>query len=157
MAIAVGIEFDWRIVDGPGVVHKIEGAACSVTSAEEGQIVVDVLAKQNDLTATDGVTVKFRKDFGDSDSDSGKGLPSYRLEADHGRAWRSRYDVAKNEIVINSAHRDFIASKLTAAKHRRYVGKLYAKEVVLINFPHDSAADVLERLIELTLRTEDVL
>ena len=157
IALAVGVEFDWRIVDGPGVVHSIEGAACSVTSAEEGQIVVEVLAKQNDLTATDQVTVKFRKDFGDDDSDSGKGLPSYRLEADHGRAWRSRYDVAKNEIVINSAHRDFITSKLTAAKHRRYVGKLYAKEVVLINFPHDSAADVLERLIELTLRTEDVL
>ena len=157
IAVTTGVEFDWRIVDGPGVVHTIDGAACSVTSAAEELIAVEVQAKQDDLVAMDQVTVKFRKDLGDSDSDSGKGLPSYRLEAEHGRAWRSRYDVAKNEIVINSAHRDFIASKLTAAKHRRYVGKLYAKEVVLINFPHDSAADVLERLIELTLRTEDVL
>ena len=157
IAIATGVEFEWRIVEGPGVVHTLDGATCSVTSAAEGPIEVAVQAKQNDLTATDFVTVKFRQDFGDSDSDSGKGLPSYRLEAEHGRAWRSRYDVARNEIVINSAHRDFIASKLTAAKHRRYVGKLYAKEVVLINFPHDSPADVLERLIELTLRTEDVL
>ncbi|HEY2252099.1 MAG TPA: hypothetical protein VGH74_13595, partial [Planctomycetaceae bacterium] len=179
MAIASGVEFNWRVVEGPGVlqsidgatrsgelptcpnspdgVNTIEGAACSVTSTVPGQIVVAVQAKQNDLVATDQVTVKFRKDLGDADSDSGRGLPSYRLEADHGRAWRSRYDIARNEIAINSAHRDFIASKLTAAKHRRYVGKLYAKEVVLINFPHDPAAEVLERLIELTLRTEDVL
>ncbi len=157
LTITDGIEFNWRIVEGPGALHTIEDAACSVTSAAEGQIVVEVQAKQHDLIAADQVVVKFRKDFGESDSDAGKGLPSYRLEAEHGRAWRSRYDAAKNEIVINSAHRDFIASKLTAAKHRRYVGKLYAKEVVLINFPHNSAADVLERLIELTVRTEDVL
>ncbi|MBI3862734.1 MAG: hypothetical protein HY290_12660, partial [Planctomycetia bacterium] len=63
----------------------------------------------------------------------------------------------RNEIIINSGHRDFVASKATSAKHRRYVGKLYAKEVVLINFPNGSPADVLERLIEITLRTEDVL
>ena len=157
MAILAGVEFDWRVADGPGVVHTIEQAACSVTSAETGQIFVEVQARQNDLTATDSVIVKFRKDFGDLDADAGKGLPSYRLEAEHGRSGRSRYDMAKNEIVINSAHRDFIASKITAAKHRRYVGKLYAKEVVLINFPHDPPGEVLERLIELTLRTEDVL
>jgi hypothetical protein len=84
-------------------------------------------------------------------------LPAYRLEAEHGQPWRSRYDVAKNEIIINSGHRDFVASKASLAKHRRYVGKLYAKEVVLINFPHESPAAVLERLVELTLRTEDAL
>jgi hypothetical protein len=157
MAILAGVEFEWRVAEGPGVLGAIDGGCCSVTSTETGQVVVEVHAKQSGLTATDRATVKFRKDFGDTDADSGRGLPSYRLEAEHGRMWRSRYDLAKNEIVINSAHRDFIASKLTAAKHRRYVGKLYAKEVVLINFPHDPAAEVLERLIELTLRTEDVL
>ena len=59
--------------------------------------------------------------------------------------------------MINSAHRDFLASRVSAAKHRRYVGKLYAKEVVLTNFPHESPAQVMERLIEVTLRTEDAL
>jgi hypothetical protein len=59
--------------------------------------------------------------------------------------------------VINSAHRDFLASRTAAARHRRYIGKLYAKEVVLTNFPHESPAEVMERLIEVTLRTEDAL
>ena len=60
-------------------------------------------------------------------------------------------------IVVLGVAQVFIAAKNTAAKHRRYVGKLYAKEVVLINFPHGSPGDVLERLVEITLRTEDVL
>ena len=84
-------------------------------------------------------------------------MPSYRLEAEHGQARRSSYSPSANEIVINSAHRDFLASKTTLAKHRRYIGKLYAKEVVLINFPHESPSEVMERLIEITLRTEDAL
>ena len=59
--------------------------------------------------------------------------------------------------MINSAHRDFLASRTAAARHRRSIGKLYAKEVVLTNFPHESPAEVMERLIEVTLRTEDAL
>ena len=59
--------------------------------------------------------------------------------------------------MINSVHRDFLTSRSTAAKHRRYVGKLYAKEVVLLNFPHESAGEAMERLIEMLVHTEDVL
>ena len=59
--------------------------------------------------------------------------------------------------MINSAHRDFLASQQTAAKNRRYIGKLYAKEVVLLNFPHESSGVAMERLIEVMLRTEDAL
>ena len=59
--------------------------------------------------------------------------------------------------MINAGHRDFHASRETAAKHRRYIGKLYAKEIVLLNFPHESAERVMERLIEILVRTEDAL
>jgi hypothetical protein len=59
--------------------------------------------------------------------------------------------------IVNSAHRDFVSSRTTAAMYRRFIGKLYAKEVVLINFPHESPAEIMERLIELTLRTGAVL
>ena len=93
----------------------------------------------------------------DGNGPGGRGLPSYRLEPEHGQPWRSRYDGKANEIIINSSHRDFLASKSSVGKHRRYIGKLYAKEVVLSNFPHESPAQALERLIEVTLRTEDAL
>ena len=106
----------------------------------------------------DRVIVKFLEEAeGDGGGQGGRGLPSYRLEPEHGQPWRSRYDARANEIIINSAHRDFLASKSSVAKHRRYIGKLYAKEVVLSNFPHESPAQALERLVEVTLRTEDAL
>jgi hypothetical protein len=157
VVIEEGVEFGWHVVDGAGELHGVEGPVCCVKSAEPGQVIVEVRAAQGEASATDQATVKFLKNTGDNAEDATKGLPAYRLEAEHGQSWRSRYDVAKNEIVINSAHRDFLASKASPAKHRRYVGKLYAKEVVLINFPHESPAGVLDRLVELTLRTEDVL
>ena len=85
------------------------------------------------------------------------GLPSYRLKAEHNQTWCSRYDVKKNEISINSAPRDLLASKTTLVKHRRYIGKSYSKGVVLLNFPHESFSEVMERFIEVIVCTEDAL
>ena len=119
-------------------------------------MIVEATARQAGVEVCDRADVKFVVDA-DPDGAGGRGLPGYRLEAEHGQPWRSRYDTTANEIVINSAHRDFLASRGSAAKHRRYIGKLYAKEVVLTNFPHETPAEVMERLIEVTLRTEDAL
>ncbi len=155
--ISEQVGYCWEIHEGSGQLSDIEQNRCAVTSAVVGAVEVEVCAKQGEHTVTDRVTVKFMEHLPSNAGDQTKGLPSYRLEAEPGRQWRSRYDEPQNEIVINSAHRDFLSSKNTAAKHRRYVGKLYAKEVVLINFPHESPGEVMERLIELTLRTEDAL
>ncbi len=164
-----------------------DAATCQVTADAIGVVTVEVVAREIDAAhragaavardawgavagdaaasaqirsqeISDRVTVKFLDDdAADGSGPGGRGLPSYRLEPEHGQPWRSRYDATANEIIINSAHRDFLASKSSVGKHRRYIGKLYAKEVVLSNFPHESPAQALERLIEVTLRTEDAL
>ena len=164
-----------------------DAATCQVTSDAIGAMTVEVVAREADAShgagvarvadawgavagdaagsaATSGqeisdrVTVKFLdEEAADGKGPGARGLPSYRLEPEHGQPWRSRYDAKSNEIIINSSHRDFLASKSSVGKHRRYIGKLYAKEVVLSNFPHESPAQALERLIEVTLRTEDAL
>jgi hypothetical protein len=150
-----GLGWDWRVVAGEALLEP-DGNQCMVTSAVLGLVTVEAVARQGAIEAADRVDVKFLEQA-DGDGTGGRGLPSYRLEAEHGQPWRSRYDAPANEIVINSAHRDFLASRSAAARHRRYIGKLYAKEVVLTNFPHESPAAVMERLIEVTLRTEDAL
>ena len=155
--IAAGVSCSWRVVGGEGLLAADDGAACVVTGTAVGAVTVEVLARQAGIEATDRVEVKFLEDAGDGDGPASRGLPSYRLEPEHGQPWRSRYDARKNEIIINSAHRDFLTSRVSAAKHRRYIGKLYAKEVVLSNFPHEPPARAMERLIEITLRTEDSL
>jgi hypothetical protein len=153
--LAGGVAFTWEIVSGSAAIAT-DGRSCRVASSSVGIVVVGVTARQGEIEVSDRVELKFVDDPL-ADAAGGRGLPGYRLEAEHGQPWRSRYDATRNEVVINSAHRDFLASHHAAAKHRRYVGKLYAKEVVLTNFPHESPAEVMERLIEVMLRTEDAL
>lgn len=150
------VAFTWRLAAGGGSIEPDE-TACGVTADVAAAATVEVTAVQGEVRATDRVEVRFEEAAEDDAGPAHRGLPSYRLEAEHGRPWRSRYDARKNEIVINSAHRDFLASRGSPAKHRRYIGKLYAKEVVLSNFPHETPAQALERLVEITLRTEDAL
>jgi hypothetical protein len=86
-----------------------------------------------------------------------QGLPGYTLEHAPGKLWRSRHDAERNVIVVNSGHRDFIfASRATALK-LRYLVRLYAKEMVRKNFPGAPAEQLLDRLIELSLYTEEHL
>jgi hypothetical protein len=183
--IPEGVRFFWRLIDGDGRLDAADGATCLVAADATGVVTVEVVARDADggpdagparapdawgaiagdaatqmpgREISDRVTVKFLDDEAAAGGAQGsRGLPSYRLEPEHGQAWRSRYDARANEIIINASHRDFLASKSSVGKHRRYIGKLYAKEVVLSNFPHESPAQALERLIEVTLRTEDAL
>lgn len=155
VAIPSGVAVAWRIAAGSAAI-AVDGLFCRVASSDLGLVTVEVTARQGDVEVSDRVDLKFIIDPV-GNGPGGRGLPGYRLEPEHGQPWRSRYDAAGNEIVINSAHRDFLASRTAGARHRRYIGKLYAKEVVLSNFPHESPAEVMERLIEVTLRTEDAL
>jgi hypothetical protein len=91
------------------------------------------------------------------DSDRRKGLPSFSYVSVPNEPWRSRFDLEKNVILINTGHRDFAAARGKAISLRRYVGKLYAKEMVFLNFPDLSAPESMERLIELIMRMETKL
>jgi hypothetical protein len=154
---AVGeFAYQWRIIEGNGVIHG-NAEVCQVSSPAAGIVMVEVQVSDGATSASAQTSVKFLAIKIEADGNAPQGLPTYLILAEHGKPWRSRYDQQKNEIVINSAHRDFLASCTPLAKHRRYIGKLYAKEVVLINFPHEPPGAVMERLIELTLRTEENL
>jgi hypothetical protein len=39
---------------------------------------------------------------------SREGIPAYTFQRAPGELWRSRHDAAKNLIVVNSGHRDFV-------------------------------------------------
>lgn len=167
LVISEDVEYFWRIVAGSGRFSAQMGPRSSVVATSDvatsniasgvGLVEVEVHASCRGHSATGAVQIRFVDNAPEDEGSSNQGLPTYRLERSPGSPWRSRYDSDKNEIVINSAHRDFLASKSSNAKHRRYIGKLYAKEVVLINFPHESADLVMDRLIEMLVRTEDSL
>jgi hypothetical protein len=60
-------------------------------------------------------------------------------------------------IVINNGHRDFVYAARIKALKLRYLIRLYAKELVLRNFVGLSPDQLLERMVELSLRTEENL
>ena len=88
---------------------------------------------------------------------SRQGLPAYTFERAPGEPWRSRFDEERNLIVINNAHRDFVFSARARTLKLRYLCRLYAKELLFKNFPGQSADRLLERMVELSLYTEEHL
>lgn len=155
LKIDSGVTFAWRVTDGTATCEP-GSAECAITSTRQGRVVVQVTAHQKQTSATAEAEIRFSNIEGE-ESTGKKGLPAYRLEPDEASRFRSRYEAGKNEIVINSGHRDFLASLSSSARHRRYIGKLYAKEVVLINFAHETPGEISERLVEMLVRTEEAL
>lgn len=86
-----------------------------------------------------------------------QGIPGYTYQKAPGELWRSRYDTEQNVVVINNGHRDFVFASRNKALKLRYIVRLFSKELVLRNFVGTAADQLLERLIELTLYTEENL
>jgi hypothetical protein len=60
-------------------------------------------------------------------------------------------------IVVNNAHRDFIYESRNRSLKLRYICRLYIKELVQKNFPGLSSDHLLERMVELSIYTEEHL
>ena len=86
-----------------------------------------------------------------------QGLPGYTFHKAVGELWRSRFDAERNLVVINNGHRDFVYAARSKMLKLRYICRLFAKELVLKNFIGIPPDQLLERLLELTLYTEENL
>ena len=87
----------------------------------------------------------------------GRGIPSYTFEHLPGKLCRSWFNQEKNVVVVNSGHRDFLFASRARALNLRYICRLFCKELVLHNFAGMAPDTLLERLIELSLHTEEHL
>jgi hypothetical protein len=156
-----GLEFAWQIVDGPGVLNNTHDQAVTfVAPPEPGLTRVKVTVRQRDVVCSgEGlltVTRELLPQLGNA-AISSQGLPGYTFERAPGEAWRSRFDMKRNVIVVNNGHRDFVYASRTKSLKLRYLVRLYAKELVLHNFVGLPSDQLLERMVELSLRTEEHL
>lgn len=92
-----------------------------------------------------------------SDNTSHKGLPGYTYLKASGELWRSRYTPEQNIITINNGHPDFIYASKLRMRQVKYISKLFAKEMILFNFPGIKPEEALERMSELLLYIEEHL
>ena len=160
-AIDSGLNMIWAIAEGKGALDKTEGEIVQFTAPDEpGLTRLEVMINQGaktceaacSITVVDSIIEQPKRD-----SLSKKGLPGYTLESARGKMWRSRYDEKHNVVIINSGHRDFVFSSRNKLRKIRYISRLFSKELISKNFVGLSADDMMERLIELSLYTEEKL
>lgn len=159
--VAEGVAYDWRLIEGGGRIENPQAEYALYQAPEEPALVrVGVTARQGDtareaqafVTVTDSLLPE-----APGRGAGGQGLPGYTLEHAPGKLWRSRLDAEQNVIVVNSGHRDYVFASRAKALKLRYLVRLYAKEMVRRNFPELRGEELLDRLIELSLYTEEHL
>ena len=153
--------FAWKVIEGGGALeHRHNQVATFIAPAEPGLVRLEVMVSQNDIErsaeALITVTHELLSQVGTTVVES-QGLPGYTFESAPGESWRSRFDTSRNVIVINNGHRDFVYVARTRTLKLRYLIRLYAKELVLKNFVGLPPDQLLERMVELSLRTEENL
>jgi hypothetical protein len=159
--VETDLTFNWEITEGGGVLdHPHDQAVILNAPAEPGLVHVRVTVSQGDIVrsaeALITVTHELLPQFGTTTIDS-QGLPGYTFERAPGDSWRSKFDTERNIIVVNSGHRDFVFAARNKSLKLRYLVRLYCKELVLRNFVGLPSDQLLERMVELSLRTEENL
>jgi hypothetical protein len=155
------LTFTWEIVEGGGTLSSTSDQEVSFEAPSLPVLVrLSVAVSQRDLrcsaealiTVTDSLDVAIGPAVVNA-----RGLPGYTFERVGGELWRSRFDAERNLIVVNNGHRDFVFATRSRALLLRYIVRLYVKELVLKNFAGQSAEQVAERMIELSLYVEEKL
>ena len=155
------LAYAWAIVEGEGMLdHANSELATFQATVEPGLVRVQVAITQGDIVCkaeahvTVTATLLTKPISGDSFY---QGLPGYTYYKAAGELWRSRFDAERNLVVINNGHRDFVYAARNKMLKLRYICRLFAKELVLKNFIGIPPEQLLERLLELTLYTEENL
>jgi hypothetical protein len=153
-----GVWFAWRILEGGGLLQSAADQEVEFRApATPGLTRLQVTVTQRDIscsaealvTITDSLPVPLTPTVV-----TRRGLPGYTFERAAGELWRCRFDAARNIIVVNGGHRDFVFATRNRATQLRYLMRLYVKELVLRNFAELPPDQLLERMIELSLHAE---
>ena len=155
------LEFHWQLVEGPGKLTDVHDQAVTFLAPEEpGLARVRVTVRQREVVCVGEGLVTVSHELLTQLAPTtvpSQGLPGYTFERAPGEFWRSKFDIKRNVIVVNNGHRDFVFASRSRSLKLRYLVRLYAKELVMHNFAGLPADQLLERMVELSLRTEEHL
>ena len=160
--IEAGVDIRWRLVEGGGsLADEDREGLRSTAPVQPGLAVLQATATQAEIERSAEATVTVAESIGerlgDSSQGGGRGIPDYTFRHAPGELSRSRYDAEHNLIVVNNGHSDYRYAEQKRARQLRYILRLYAKELVLSNFAGYDPDQMLERIIELSLYTEEHL
>jgi hypothetical protein len=155
------LAWTWSMLEGEGTLDPTGAEIATFRAGSEpGLARVAVTVKQGEVVcraeAQITVTASLLPKSGAGDS-TYQGIPGYTYHKAAGELWRSRFDAERNLVVINNGHRDFVYAARSRTLKVRCICRLFAKELVLKNFVGIPPEQLLERLLELTLYTEENL
>jgi hypothetical protein len=155
------LTYRWRIIDGAGQLKSSdEESVVFVAPPEPCLTTLELVVRQGEKECRDEALITITDSLMDQATGSAgsrKGLPGYTYHRAPAEMWRSRFDADKNVIVINNGHRDFVYAGKQKSRKLRYICRLFCKELVRHNFPGLQTDELLERMIELSLYTEEHL
>jgi hypothetical protein len=155
------LAFSWSLIEGGGRITESNGEIATFHAPEEpGLTRIGLIVRQGDIecegealvTVTDSLLTPER-----GQAEQHKGMPDYSLRHAPGELWRSKFDAEHNVILVNKGHRDYVYASRNKALKLRYLCRLFAKELVLKNFPGLPREELMERMIELSTYTEEHL
>jgi hypothetical protein len=159
--VSENLTCQWDITGGEGELQENTGeTAIFIAPPEPGLTTLQVSVIQGDLECRDEALITVTDSLVNAspgDSDAAKGLPGYTYRRAPGELWRSRFDMEKNVVVINNGHRDFVYAGKKKSRKLRYISRLFCKELIHHNFKGMPVDELLERMIELSLYTEEHL
>jgi hypothetical protein len=151
----------WRVLEGDGTLEAGDGGIAAFhATGEPGLVRVEVAVTQGAVACTAEAQITVTALLGGKSASGDatyQGLPGYTYHKAAGELWRSRFDAERNLVIINNGHRDFAYAARNRMLKVRYICRLFAKELVLKNFVGVPQDQLLERLLELTLYTEENL
>jgi hypothetical protein len=153
--------FTWEILEGDGALDRRHDQAVTfLAPPEPGLTQIRVRVQQGEFERSADALITVTHELlpqVNTTTVESSGLPGYTFETAPGESWRSRFDSARNIIVVNNGHRDFVYAARNKSLKLRYLIRLYCKELVLRNFVGLPPDQLLERMVELSLRTEENL
>jgi hypothetical protein len=158
--VDTSLEFRWQVIEGVGTIEPSDQELIQFTAPSEPCLAkLQVAVTQNEITCTSEALITITDTLlpKKESANEHQGLPGYTYQKAPGDLWRSRFDAEQNVIVINNGHRDFVYASRNKAVKLRYICRLFAKELVFKNFPGYSPDQLLERMVELSLYTEEHL
>lgn len=155
------LAFTWEIADGDGSLSSSSDQEVVFQApASPGLVRLLVMVTQHEVHARAEALITVAANLEAAIGPAvvnARGLPGYTFERAAGELWRSRFDAERNLIVVNNGHRDFVFATRNRALQLRYLVRLYVKELVLRNFAGLPAAQLAERMVELSLYVEEKL
>jgi len=159
--VETDLTFSWEVLEGNGTFDRLHDQATNfLAPAEPGLVRVRVSVRQEEIERAGEALITVTHELiplVENATVATAGLPGYTFESAPGDSWRSRFDLTRNIIVVNNGHRDFVYAARNKSLKLRYLVRLYSKELVLKNFVGLPADQLLERMVELSLRTEENL